>query len=465
MVNRKEVVVAGGGPSGLFTAWKLAEAGHGVVLLERESRVGGLAATQRRKGNHYALGTHHLHSPKVEDLAPFKALLSHNLLELDRRLTIKFMDRFYPYPLSVRDLLGGLPFPLLVSSLSSLAWILLYRRLKARRPENAEEAIIALYGRKLYEVMFRDYTARFWGMPPSRISPTFVEQRMPGINAVEGFKKLLARLGVVGRTSLGKTAVIGSGKMYTTPQGTGVVYEAISEAIQRLGGRVLTGAELIGVKISDGVVKRVVYRQGEEEREADCDLFVSTIPLPHLIERLDPAPAASVLDAAGRIGFRGLLVVGLLVKPKKKLDAMFTYFPDRSFHRLAEIGCPPARIQPPESTILLAEITCDAGDEVWNDPAPLREKVIQDLVEEGLVEKDGVQEVHFLKAAEAYPKYTLGFEDDLDTLKNHLEKHKNLVSTGRQGAFRFTSMIPSMQMAWNDTQRLLEGTNAERSAP
>ena len=86
----------------------------------------------------------------------------------------------------------------------------------------------------------------------------------------------------------------------------------------------------------------------------------------------------------------------------------------------------------------------------------MRDPIVKDLVDEGLIDEDQVLETHFLKAAEAYPKYSLGFEKDLQTLRNHLEPIGNLVSTGRQGAFQFTPMVPSMEMAWRDTRNSLE---------
>lgn len=453
--RRFAAVVAGGGPAGLFAAWKLAQAGHRVHVLEREEVLGGLAASVRRGANVYAYGTHHLHSPDPAQIAPFQDLVGAELVALERRLKIKFMDRFYPYPLSARDLLLGMPPALMIGSLFSLGRALLGRGARGE-PENAEEAIIRLYGRKLYDLMFRDYTARFWGVPVERISKTFVDKRMPGINAIEKLKRLLARARLISAARLGKTAVIGSGAMHTTARGVGPVFEALGDAIRRLGGAVETGTEVAAVLCDGDRVRAVVCRSAAGEREIPCDLLVSTIPIPHLGQRLRPAPPAPVLAAANRLGFRALLVVALLVRPKRRLDALFTYFPDRVFHRLAEVAGPPAQVHPPECSILLAELTCDEGDAVWNDPEAARAAVVEDLVAEGLIDRGGVLETHCLKAAHAYPRYALGFESDLESLLEHVRGYANLTSTGRQGAFQFTSMVPSMHLAWRQTQELLQ---------
>ncbi len=449
------IVVAGAGPAGLFVAWKLVQQGRKVIVLERESVVGGLAARVRRGENDYSYGTHHMHSPAQEQLKPFQELMGAELLELQRKLEIKFMGRFYPYPLRSKDLLLGMPPVLMVRSLLSLGRSLIASRFTSARPANAEEAIIALYGRRLYDVMFHEYTERFWGMPVDQISTTFVEKRMPGINAIEKFKQLLSRLGAIGKGGLGKTAVIGSGAMYTTTRGVGPVFEKMAGEVERLGGEVRTDASLIAVKTEGGRVRGVVHESASGPREIACAALVSTIPITHLARSLTPLPRAAVLSASSRLTFRALLAVALVVRPKRRLNAMFTYFPDRVFHRLSEMGRPVAKVSPSGATILLAELTCDVGDALWQDPSSIEQRVVDDIVAEGLADRDGILEVHYLRTPQAYPRYDLGFESALETLQEHLAQIPNLVSTGRQGTFQFTSAIPAMSMAWKHTEEML----------
>jgi len=290
---------------------------------------------------------------------------------------------------------------------------------------------------------------------PAMISKTFVDKRMPGINAVEKIKQLLGKARLISRESIGKNVAIGSGKMYTTSKGTGAVFSAVAEAVEKLGGTVLTSAKVVEVKHSKNQALGVLFEKSGKVRDVPCDLLVSTMPVNHLALSLRPRAPEPVLNAAARLGYRGLLVVCMLVCPRKSLGAMFTYFPDRCFHRLAETKAPPADIKPKGCAILMAEITCDAGDDLWNNPSSIREKVVADLVDEGLIGPDSVLETHFLKAPEAYPKYNIGFEADINLVRKHLETLTNTVSTGRQGGFRFTPMVPSMYGAWSDTRAVL----------
>lgn len=449
----------------MFTAWQLAQRGHSVTVLEREAHVGGLGASIERAGNTYGFGTHHLHSADPNHIAPFRDLVGTELVEMDRKLLIKFMGRFYPYPLQTADMLRGMPLPTLVSSTASLAKAMLANRFHRAPPAHAEEAVIRLYGRKLYDLMFRDYTTRFWGVPPTEISSTFVDKRMPGISAVENIKKFLSKLAIVNRESLGKTVQIGSGKMYTTPRGVGLVYSSMADRIRELGGRVLTSSEVSAVQCGgDGLVSGVTIRGPEGEQRLPCELLVSTMPISHLAQRIRPGLPKPVCDAASQLGYRALLVAGVLIRPKKPLNALFTYFPDRVFHRLAELKGQAEVIRPAGCSILLAELTCDTSDAIWRDPSLIEGQLVRDLVAEQLVEPNGVLEIHYLKAPEAYPKYFLGFETALEKVKTHLREITNLVSTGRQGNFQFTSMIPTMHMAWSDTQAALQRVRERHSA-
>jgi len=425
-------------------------------LLEQADQVGGLAASIRIGENHYGYGTHHLHSPESELIEPFKDLLGSDLAELQRKLSIKFMGDFYPYPLKTNNLIKAMPLSLLVSATMSLFKELLSRRFRRGNPADAEEAIIRLYGSKLYQVLFRDYTTKFWGVPPTQISPTFVDKRMPGINAVEKIKTLLGRVGLVSGSSIGKNVTIGSGSMYTTASGTGYIFESVAEAIKSKGGEVLTSAKAIAVDGADDRIRSVTYKTSDREEKINCDLFISTIPINSLVQSLRPKAPVDVLDSAASIGFRGLIVAAFLVKQKKRLNAMFTYFPDRSFHRLSEVWSPPAKIKPEGASIMLAEFTCNKDDEIWNNPESVKDQAVVDLVDEGYIEsKEDVLETNFLKAANAYPKYDIGFERHVYSIESHLKKFRNMVSTGRQGAFLFTPMVPSMQLAWKDTNELL----------
>ena len=50
------VVILGGGPCGLSAAWELTAQGYKVVLLEQDTKLGGLSSTIESQGFRFDLG-------------------------------------------------------------------------------------------------------------------------------------------------------------------------------------------------------------------------------------------------------------------------------------------------------------------------------------------------------------------------------------------------------------------------
>ena len=61
-MKNKEVLVIGAGITGLAAAWKLAESGVSVTVIEKENFVGGLAATIDWDGWKFDFGPHNFHT-------------------------------------------------------------------------------------------------------------------------------------------------------------------------------------------------------------------------------------------------------------------------------------------------------------------------------------------------------------------------------------------------------------------
>jgi protoporphyrinogen oxidase len=101
--SKQSVAVLGAGPAGITAAYLLSRAGHGVVVLEAEAGVGGLARTEVRDGFRFDLGGHRFFtkSPQVERL--WHEVLGEELLLRRRRSRIYYRGRLLNYPLDARD--------------------------------------------------------------------------------------------------------------------------------------------------------------------------------------------------------------------------------------------------------------------------------------------------------------------------------------------------------------------------
>ena len=107
-VNKK-ILVLGGGVAGSSMAYYLTEKGYDVTVIEKNSRVGGLARTCYYSGHPYEFGPHIWFWPGGEE-DPINntivKLTNNELFHIDRRLFtyVEADRRKYRYPVHYQDI-------------------------------------------------------------------------------------------------------------------------------------------------------------------------------------------------------------------------------------------------------------------------------------------------------------------------------------------------------------------------
>ena len=465
--QRPHVVVLGAGVCGLYAARMLVDAGAAVTVLERREVPGGLAAGRERNGNYYDFGVHQLHEFDRGILDDVRAIMGERLIPVEKHALIRFGRGFRRYPLEFFDLITGIPPWTLVRALVGLAAQQARNRRGVPPPVNAEEALIQLYGRPLYAYFFRDFTHRYWGVPPTELSAAFVRSRMPRLSAVDVIKKALGRLGARGEPDSGVESALARETLWYARTGARALPLALVEYIEARGGRVLLDSPVVGLEVAAGRngagrrIGAVRFRSGAVVHHLPCDAVLSTIPLPVLIRAFGSGAPAEVQAAAGALRHKAVAVYGLLVRKPRVLGAMYVYYRERVFHRLAEPALSGMIVQPAGHTVVLAEMTCDEGDARWRGDATVRQKVLADMAAEGLLAPEEVVETHVFTDEHAYPVFALGFESHLEAVQAFVGAFANLRSTGRQGAFWYPNMHGAMRQGADTARDLL----AELTAP
>lgn len=448
---------------GLYAARRLAAAGVRVTVIEKLPRVGGLAASMERDGVHYDLGVKHLHAHDGEIFKDIQSLMGDDLVPVELNAKIRFGKQFRKYPLKLADLLGGIPPWTIAWLFGGLSIQQVLNNFSKAAPENAEAALIRLYGGPLYRYFFRDFTHRYWGIPPTELSATFVSRKMPRLGAVDLLKQFFARLGAKSSYSTDVENALAEETLYYSRQGAIAIPRRLRETIESDGGTVITGATVTGLKISgDGsggagrAVRQVVYQDSGGEHILDCDHVINTIPLPHLIRLMDPPCSAEVADSASQLRFRPIVVYGLLVKRRGILGALYVYYRSRMFHRIAEPTESGLDAKQPGYGVLLVECTCSKDDPVWSDTAAAKDRLFKDLVAEGVVSRDEVVAIHHQRTEFGYPLFALGFEEHHDRVAEFVNGVPNLDSVGRQGAFCYPNMHETMRQGADAVDQFLK---------
>ena len=441
------IVISGAGVCGLYAARTLVAHGLRVTVLEKEEMVGGLAAGHLRAGNYYDLGVHHLHAFDQAIFEDIRAIMGERLIPSEKVALIRYGSGYRRYPLEFMDLLTGIPPWTLLRALVGMTWQQLLNKRLRTEPANAEEALIRLYGKPLYGFFFRDFTHRYWGFPPTELSAAFVRSKMPRLSAVDFVKKALGRLGMKEEAGETVEGAMSRETLWYSPTGSREMPMALADFVRAHGGQVLTEAQLTAVETDGGRVLAVRHAlPGGGEARIECDALINTVPLQLFVKAFDPPPPPPVLEAAGRLRYRPMVVYGLLVRRERVLNALFVYFRNRIFHRIAEPSGSGMEVRPAGHTVLLCEVMCEIGDDRWLGGEASRRSLFADLAAENLVREEDVVEVHLIHSYHAYPVFALGFEPNVEALQSFIAPFGNLLSTGRQGGFCFPNMHGAMRM-------------------
>ncbi|HNR68742.1 MAG TPA: FAD-dependent oxidoreductase [bacterium] len=456
--DRSPVIILGAGICGLYAAHKLAERKIPVIVLEKEAVPGGLAAGFERNGNCYDLGVHHLHGFDREILTDIQNLMGERLQPVELKALIRHGKGFHQYPLQFTDMLGSIPPWTLVGALSGILIQQIINQFDKSTASDAEEALVRIYGRPLYNYFFRDFTHAYWGLPASQLSAVFVRSKMPRLSAVDVIKDHLKKLGFRFREESTASALCKETLWYA-PSGSREVPEALANAIINDGGKVLMASPVVRIDTADNKIQAVHFSQEGKPCSFPCSYCLSTIPLPDLIRALHPVPDAKVLDAVGHLHYKPIAVFGLLVCKTKVLNALYVHFRKRIFHRLAEPKNSGLQVSPEGCTVLIAEMTCEVGDDRWFGGSETRSRLLQDLQAEGLITPEEILEIHHFNARHAYPIFNLGFEEHFQKVMAQLQQIENLQSVGRQGGFSYPNMHATMRMGADATKLITSYLN------
>jgi protoporphyrinogen oxidase len=441
-VGFERVIVLGGGPAGLAAARELSAASVEVVVLEREPWVGGLSHTWQHRGFRFDLGGHRWFTKNTWLHEWFLELMEGELITVNRISRIYFDGHYFHYPIRLRNVVRTTGPWTSVHAMLSYFRSQIKLRLRPQAVENIEQAYIAQFGTKLYEMFFKRYTEKVWGRDCAELSADWVTQRTKGLSIWETARDALIKP---------RAEVESLVEQFVYPRlGYQRISERMREDVEARGGRVVLGATVTGVSVHPDRVT-VRYRSAEGSgQEIDGDHVVSTIPLGLLVQILKPVLPSEVIDAAKGLEFRSVITANLLIDKEQVTPDTWLYVhePRIGFARLHEPRNWSPAMAPLGKTSICAEWFCSVGDETWRmSDEEIVERTIEHLSADlGFVERSEVIDGFVLRAEQAYPVYSLGYAQRVGTLKQHLTRHADRISiAGRGGTFRYNNADHSIE--------------------
>jgi protoporphyrinogen oxidase len=286
------------------------------------------------------------------------------------------------------------------------------------------------------------------------MSPTQAQRRVSANSISKMARKALAAL--PGTAQIGLKPP-GTGRFYYPRQGFGQISEAYFQATvgnpspDRQGAQFYFNSRVKSVELT-GETPQVRLDQDGKEVTLTGQWVWSTIPITILARTLSPAPPTDLLEAAGQIDFRAMILVYLVLETDHFTEWDAHYFPDPSIPitRLSEPKNYSARTDPADRTVLCAELPCNPSDAFWNySDDDLRDVVKDSLAKAGIPVQTPVIQVHVQRIRFAYPIYRIGYENHLNRLDDYLSQQPNLLSFGRQGLFAHDNTHHALFMAYS----------------
>jgi protoporphyrinogen oxidase len=444
-----KTIVIGAGPAGLAAAYQLSKQTPDVAVLEAADGAGGLARSFPLWGQTVDLGPHRFFSRdrRVNEL--WLEVVGRDYMMLNRQSRILYGGKLFRYPLEVLDVLAKLGHWEAVRCLASYTG----ERISPTPLDGSFESwVCRRFGRRLFEIFFKTYSEKVWGIPCGELDADFAAQRIKRFTLSAFVRNAL----FPERKKTSPTLV----DQFAYPlAGTGMVYERMANAIRQRGGQVHLKMPVQKVLVEHGRVAGVELPAGET---LACDQVISTMPLTALAKRLDGAPP-EVLEACRRLQFRNTILVYLEVLNENPFPDNWIYIhsPELRFGRVTNFRnwAPQLHGASPHA-ILALEYWCNGDDKVWlRDDPSLVAQAREEIVRSGLISgPDKLGRGSVFRIARCYPFYRRGYQAHLRPVMEYLKTIRGLQAIGRYGSFKYNNQDHSLLMGRLAAENALAGT-------
>lgn len=433
--DNNATIIMGGGLTGLSAGCVLSRAGHCVRVFEHDIGVGGLSKTIVHNGFRFDLGGHRFFTKDPKINAFVEDLISDELILVGRSSKIYLRKKFFDYPLKPMNALFGLGLMTTLGAVADYGFEKVKGMISEREKVSLEDWVVSNFGRTMFNIYFKEYSEKVWGIDCSRISAEWVAQRIRGLSLSTAIRNAFFKFS-------GKDLPTLTDRFLYPDLGIGRIAERLQEEIE-LNNEVYTNTGIEQINHDGRAIRSVYVKNHVSAGLVRGDQFVASIPLPRLVQMLDPAPPPEVLEAASRLSFRDLIVVTIMINRPRVTDQTWIYIPEKGipFGRIHEPTNWSRKMAPEGKTLLVAEFFSTKGDDIWNESdSSLVETTVDHLASLGFIRKEEVIDSAVVRASRAYPLFEVGFEKNCAMIIDYLGRFENLHLAGRIGLFKYYNM-------------------------
>jgi protoporphyrinogen oxidase len=434
-LRRVDVLVLGGGLAGLSTAYHLRRSGCGVLVAEREARVGGTASSSARKGFVFDRTGHllHLHGPYGRRLVG--SLLRGNLRTIARDARIRLQGRYTRYPFQANTY--GLPAATVADCLAGFLETVYGRKREPGRARDFARWSLQRFGSGICRHFMFPYNRKLWGLPLSRLTTEWQGRFVPAPAPAE----------VLAGALMDQTKAFGYNAVFHYPRRGGS--QALADALaERLApGTALTSAAVTSVNLAGKTAR--VRGLGEVRFER----LVNTMPLPEFLDLSGPWPVA-VRAARRRLRHAAVWCLDLGLDRPDRTGRHWAYFPEPRypFYRVGCYSNFAAANAPAGTSSYYVEVSRPGAR---FDPRALERRVLAGLRDCGVLRRgDRLLVKQWRPIPCAYVIYDFQRGPALAAIFKELGR-RGVESIGRYGAWKYSFMEEALLDGKACSERLL----------
>jgi protoporphyrinogen oxidase len=197
-----------------------------------------------------------------------------------------------------------------------------------KNPRSFEDWVSNQFGRRLFDIFFKTYTEKVWGMSCKEISADWAAQRIKGLSLATTVRNaVLPKRKPKDNSQVIKTLI----DSFRYPRrGPGMMWETCAEKIRRLGGDVRMGTTVVACRLDRGTGRwTIVARDAEGRRHpVEFDHVISSAPIRDLVNGITPAMSTTARTAANALRYRDFLTVVHILKDRGAVSDNWIYIHD-----------------------------------------------------------------------------------------------------------------------------------------
>ena len=378
------------------------------------------------------------------------------MLERPRSSRIYYNHKFFAYPLAAFEALRKL------GIIQSTLCVLSYLQAKispVKNPTNFEDWVVNQFGRRLFNIFFKTYTEKVWGISCNEISADWAAQRIKGLSLSSAIWNALFKPTAKGsdKDKIIKTLI----DSFRYPKkGPGMMWERCVEKSEALGVKVEMNTGIKEIHLTDG---KWSVKTSNGNTLGGFDYVLSSAPMRELIASTYPRFPEKAFTASQNLSYRDFITVVLICKDEDAFTDNWIYIhdPNVKVGRIQNFKSWSPYMVPDQSMACYGlEYFCFEGDGMWTSSnetlIALAKKEIEEI---GLTKQSAVVDGYVVRQPKAYPVYDHSYKANVEAVREALKDYPGLYLVGRNGMHKYNNQDHSMMTAMLAAKNIIAGND------